>query len=91
MNSSSESVVINIAGIEYSIKTDIDIELTLKIAEYVDQKMMEMKNNNSIRDDIKIAVLTALNIAGELFEYKNKWEKVQQKLDRIQDKISNLT
>ncbi|MGD9200506.1 MAG: cell division protein ZapA [Chitinispirillia bacterium] len=91
MNSSSESVVINIGGIEYSIKTDIDIELTLKIAEYVDQKVMEMKNNNSIRDDIKIAVLTALNIAGELFEYKSKWEQVQKKLDRIQNKISSLT
>ena len=91
MNSSSESVVVNIGGIEYSIKTDIDIELTLKIAKYVDQKMMEMKNNNSIRDDVKISVLTALNIAGELFEYKSKLEKVQQKLVRIQDKISNFT
>lgn len=90
MSSSSENVVVNICGIEFSIKTEIDIVTTKKIAEFVNQKMMELKKNSSIRDDIKIAVLSALNIAGELYEYKEKWNSIQKEIGDIENRVGRL-
>ena len=90
MGSTNESVRVNICGDEYSIKTDIDIETTKKIAEYVNQKMMELKRNSPIRDNLKIAVLSALNIAGELHEYRERCEKAQKKLSDFEHKATTL-
>lgn len=90
MSSSSESVRVNICGNEYSIKADVDIETTKNIAEFVNQKMMELKKYSSIRDDLKIAVLSALNIAGELHEYKEKFGEAQKELCNIQNKAVNI-
>jgi cell division protein ZapA len=91
MGSTNESVRVNICGDEYSIKTDVDIETTKKIAEYVNQKMMELKKTGPIRDTVKVAVLSALNIAGELHEYRVKCGEVQKKLSDLQHKATKLT
>ncbi len=88
---SSKSVRVNIYGKEYSINADVDIETTKKIAKFVDQKMVELEKQSSIRDNIKIAVLSALNIAGDLHEYKEKCEEAQRKLDNIQNRLVSLT
>lgn len=90
MGSTGESVHVNICGNEYSIKADVDIETTKRIADFVNQKMMDLKKNISIRDDAKIAVLSALNIAGELEEYKEKCMEAQKQLSDLQEKISGL-
>lgn len=90
MDSTVESIVVNICGNEYSIKADVDIETTKQIAEFVNQKMMELKNG-SLRDVLKIAVLSAMNIAGELYDYKEKYEITERKLNKIQDKAVNLS
>ena len=63
---------------------------TKKIAEFVNEKMMELKRNSPIRDSLKIAVLSALNIAGELHEYREKCEEAQKKLSDLQYKATNL-
>ncbi len=90
MSSSGESVRVNICGDEYSIKTDIDKETTKEIAEFVNLKMMEVKNSSSIRENSKIAVLSALNIAGELFEYRINNNKTQKEFSDIQEKAETL-
>ncbi|MCX7727301.1 MAG: cell division protein ZapA, partial [Chitinispirillaceae bacterium] len=71
-NKRSESVRVIILGREYSIKSDVDALTTKVIAEYVDNKMKEIYKSSSMLDDNKIAVLTSLNIAGELFELQKK-------------------
>lgn len=91
MGSTGESVRVNICGDEYSIKADVDIETTKNIAEFVNQRMMELKKNSAIRDNLKIAVLSALNIAGELYEYKEKCEEALMKLNTIQNKAAKLS
>jgi cell division protein ZapA len=91
MGSTGESVCVNICGDEYSIKTDVDIEMTKKIAKFVNQKMVELKKNSVIRDNLKLAVLSALNIAGELYEYKEKCKEAQKKLCDIQNKVNHLS
>ena len=94
---SLESVKVSIFGDEYSIKSDVEVETTKKIAEYIDQKMTELHKGNPSRDKMKIAILSALTIAGELFEYKETAGKEQQFgqecrtcIERINQKINEV-
>ena len=91
MGSTDESVRVNICGNEYSIKADVDIDTTRSIAEFVNQKMMELKRNSPIRDNLKLAVLSAMNIAGELQEYREKYEEAQNRLSDLQQKATSLS
>jgi cell division protein ZapA len=91
MGSSMESVRVVIFGSEYSIKGDVDIETTRKVARYVNSKMAEIHENTASRDNVKIAVLSALNIAGELFELKDKQETGAQQISTISDRVALIT
>jgi cell division protein ZapA len=90
MGSSLESARVVIFGAEYSIKGDVDIETTRQVARYVNSKMTEIHENTASRDDLKIAVLSALNIAGELFELKGKQDDGAKKISEIKDRLSSL-
>jgi len=80
-----------IFGTEYSIKGDADTETTKLVAEYVNSKIAEIHGMTASRDNIKIAVLSALNIAGELFETKAKYEEELKKVQQYQEKIKSLS
>jgi cell division protein ZapA len=86
-----ESVRVFIGGDEYSIKADVDLETTKKVAEYVDKKIMEFQRKVSSRDKIKIAVLSALTIAGELFEIQKQFENAQKRLAEIEQTTQVIT
>ncbi|MFP4012775.1 MAG: cell division protein ZapA [Chitinispirillaceae bacterium] len=88
---SSESIRVVIFGVEYSIKGDVDTETTKRVAQYVNSKIAELNELTASRDNLKIAVLSALNIAGELFETKAKYEEDMKKLKEYQDRIESLS
>ena len=90
MSSSMESVRLVIFGSEYSIKGDVDVETTRQIARYVNAKMVEIHENTASRDNVKIAVLSALNIAGELFELKGKQDNGAQEIEKLKNRIASL-
>jgi cell division protein ZapA len=90
MGSSMESVRVVIFGSEYVIKSDADIEITKQIANLVNNKMSEMQGKLPSRDNVKIAVLSALNIAGELFEVKARYDESISRIKILEDKIAHL-
>jgi cell division protein ZapA len=90
MGSSLESARVVIFGAEYSIKGDVDIETTRQVARYVNSKMTEIHENTASRDDLKIAVLSALNIAGELFESRNKQDEGSKQIGEINGRLTML-
>ena len=90
MSSSLGSVRVVIFGAEYSIRGDVDIETTKKVARYVNSKMTEIHENTASRDNLKIAVLSALNIAGELFDLKGKQDEGAKKSSDIGDRLVSL-
>ena len=90
MSSPRESVRVVIFGSEYSIKGDVDVETTRQIARYVNSKMAEMHENSASRDNVKIAVLSALNIAGELFELKGKQDSGTKQLSELEDRLASI-
>jgi cell division protein ZapA len=90
MNGSADSVRVYIFGDEYPIKGNVDIEVTRKVADYVDRKMMEFQKNMASRDKLKVAVLSSINIAGELFELRESTESQSRQLKELQEKIGLL-
>lgn len=61
-----------IFGEEYSVRSSDDTEYILNVADYVDKKMREIAAKNKSMSPNKIAILAALNLAGELFDIKRK-------------------
>jgi len=91
MSSSTESIRVTIFGEEYSIKGDSDIETTKKVADLVNRKMSEVQNGVPSRDKCKIAILSAMNIAEELYRYKEKCEQYLIDCEEIQKKASAIS
>jgi cell division protein ZapA len=90
MDVAADSIRVYICGDEYSIKGDVDVETTKKVAEYVDRKMMGFQKNIASRDKLKAAVLCALNIAGELFESRTRSESATKKVEELREKTNEL-
>lgn len=60
-------VKVQIFGSEYPIATEADPERTREAARIVDRKMREVANTLALRSVGQISVLTAINLADELF------------------------
>lgn len=88
---SMESVRVVIFGVEYSIKSDADPDITKQVAQYVNSKITEIHEKTASRDNLKVAVLSLLNITGELFELKAKHIDCAGKVDELESKIAALT
>jgi cell division protein ZapA len=86
MEENHNGVCVDIFGSEYAIKGDGNSDYTKEIANYVDSKMKEISINTSNVSSLKVAILTALNLADEI--YKLKKEKVVS--DITKDKIEAL-
>lgn len=91
MSGSPESVRVYIDGDEYSIKGDVDFETTRRVAEYVNAKISEIHMSTASRDKLKVAILSAMNIAGELFEYKSKCEEQSKQLNDLEIRFTVLS
>ena len=59
---------VQIMGHEYPVESNPGDELYLnRLAQYVEEKMREMKQDSKIVDSYKLAVMAAMNITDELF------------------------
>ena len=74
---------IRLLGQDYLIKSSESAEM-LKIADYVNKKMQEVIDSGVDKDSqqLRIAVFTCLEIAGELFLYKKKNQNVLSKIEK---------
>ena len=89
---SSEVVRVTIFGTDFNLRCDgADAETTRLVAKYVNSKIAELQELTASRDDMKLAVLSALNIAGELFETKAKYEAEAKKVRDYEEKIKAIT
>ena len=92
-------VKVPIMGQEYTVNTSASTKYIKEIASFVDKKMIEIQNSGIEQDSqLRIAVLAAMNIADDLFQYKdtnkdivnkikNKANKLLNKVDRKLDKF----
>ncbi|WP_187820911.1 cell division protein ZapA [Pasteuria penetrans] len=75
-------LTITIHGQEYRITGDTSIDSMRKIGQYVDDTMCKVASNNPGLDATRLAVMTAINIAAEFLELKEKHEEIPASLDK---------
>lgn len=78
---------VRICGQEYTLVSDESREYMLETADYVDRKMVEVKNLNGRLSTSMAAILVALNIADDL---KKIQAKAREKVDAQNAEIEML-
>lgn len=68
----SKVVQVEIQGQRYPIKTTLEPKYVQDLAAYVDRKMAMASEASPSSDTLGLAVLTALNIADELFRMRHQ-------------------
>jgi cell division protein ZapA len=93
MSSNQSRTEVSIHGTIYTISGDTEPDYIQKLASFLNSKMTELAISLPNANPQKLAVLAALNIADELFQYKemnhteqpdnSKSEWVEQKAQRL--------
>ena len=81
--SESKTITVNIYGQDYMLKSAGDEEYIKKIARIVQDRMQEIEDTglDSSSQQLKIAVLAAMNIADELLQSEDKKNKLITKIE----------
>ena len=64
-------ISVEIHGQRYPIRSGLDEAYVARLALYVDEKMRAAAESTSTSDSLRLAVLTALNVADELFRCRD--------------------
>lgn len=70
------AVSVKIYNENYVLRTEAPQDDVLAVAELVDQKMQRLAEQKQITDTGRLAVWTALDLAGELYKLKQDYEKL---------------
>jgi cell division protein ZapA len=81
------SIEVEIFGQRYTLKSEYPEAHVKRVADYVDGKMREVAKGTASVDSLRIAILTALNIAQDYLQEKGSQKEL---LQRIQDKADRL-
>jgi len=80
----ARSVRAKIFGTEYSLRADSGHEHINEAADFVDKRMTEIAAKLPDLPDIRVAVLTAVNLADELLRLRRQIpEDIRQKADAL--------
>src|SRR5207247_8583141 len=71
MTNEGRVVPVEIQGQRYPIRSTLDPEYVARLASFVDEKMRAAADSTPSADSVRLAVLTALNIADELFRCRD--------------------
>jgi cell division protein ZapA len=80
-------VQVQIFGHSYTIRGEADQTYILDIAAYVDRKMREITEKLPVASLSKVAILTSLNIADELFKER---ARLASQAEQLTDRAARL-
>ena len=94
MTDQGRVIPVDILGQRYPIRTSLEPEYVARLAAYVDEKMRAAAETAPSGDSLRLAVLSALNIADELFrcrdanharagQFAERAEQLERLLDRV--------
>lgn len=95
MNGGTDTVPIVILGKEYAVRCPPEERQRLEqLARFVDERMREVRESGAALGTDRIAVLTALNIANELFDLQERrsqeTEEAGARTSRMLDMVQRL-
>ncbi len=82
-----KSYEVSILNQKITIKSDADERYIQKVADYVNKKIYDIVNNTKSVSTLNVAILTALNLADDLFKL-NDMKKEKNLL--VEKKIKNI-
>jgi cell division protein ZapA len=90
MNTKRNSVRVTILNDDYNIRSDTSAEHTRAVAQYVDHAIRQVMSSGVIVESNKAAILAALQIAGELFEARERAEELTRSMERLTEELRPL-
>jgi cell division protein ZapA len=75
-------VQVRIYGEDYTMKSEAAQDYMKRVAYYVDEKMRQVSQGNSRLGLNKLAVLTAVNLADELFRVRKELRELEEQQAR---------
>jgi cell division protein ZapA len=85
----SNATTVEIFGREYKIK-GADGDYIRSIAKYVDDKMKEVSQGTTLPSQDRLAILAAMHIADELFQYKRESSDALTNIERRTESLISL-
>ena len=86
----NRSMHVEIYGQRYTIKGQGSEKDIHELARFVDQKMREVANLSKVNSPAKVAILTSLNIADELFQLTTLLRQKEGVLKKAESRVSDL-
>jgi len=87
-----QSVTVQIAGVKYALKTDEDERWVKSVAALVDERFREIQKKARTPDTQAVAMLTALQIAEELFRERRDTSELRKTIrEKSQSLLDVLT
>ncbi|MBF0495096.1 MAG: cell division protein ZapA [Deltaproteobacteria bacterium] len=83
-------IILEIMGLELRVKSDADDDRNKKIINYLKRKIEESMIDSGSRQNLKAVITAALNIAGDYFELKEAYDRLNKELDNRIDHMLNL-
>lgn len=85
-----KAIKVTILGKQYPLRVeDSEEENMVRIARYVDEKLRQYKKELTKQPESTVMVLTALSIAEELFEERQRNKELNKKEDRILEDVNS--
>ena len=79
---------VQIMGHEYPVEANPGEELYVnRLAQFVEEKMREIKDESKVIDSYKLAVMAAMNVADELFRLQETKGVTSKNLDRKAEEL----
>lgn len=82
-----------ILGQKLPLKSDLSEENLQEISTYVEDVAQRVKDRFNTVDSLRIAIITAINIAEEFWNYRKKKEEtyflIEKRIDALQGKIAS--
>jgi len=93
-DSTIHSTGVEIFGQTYNVRGDGDPEYLMELARFVDTRMRDVAAQVATVDQMKIAILAALNIADEFSRYRKQREDAAgiriERTEEISDRLSKV-
>ena len=85
-----KNIDVEILGHKYTIRSDQEETHVLEITEYLNKKIDEVLQSTNTIDTLKVVILAALNITGELFHTKNEHMALEQQIEDTSRRLINF-
>ncbi len=76
-------VELEILGQRIAVKSDEDEEYIKAVESYLNNKVTEVKSNTKAVSSLDLALLTALNVTGELIKTKETLESQEKRFEEL--------